>query len=94
MAIVDLPDSFLSPRAKIEEHLARVEAVTKEIETTGTYQLTLDELSFATKLAWRNAPRCIGRIQWTNLQVSLMGRVDEGTGMERVARAPQSAAKP
>ncbi|XP_020029612.2 nitric oxide synthase, inducible isoform X1 [Castor canadensis] len=55
--------------AKIEEHLARVEAVTKEIETTGTYRLTGDELIFATKLAWRNAPRCIGRIQWSNLQV-------------------------
>ncbi|XP_012871743.1 PREDICTED: nitric oxide synthase, inducible [Dipodomys ordii] len=55
--------------AKIEEHLARVEAVAKEIETTGTYQLTGDELIFATKLAWRNAPRCIGRIQWSNLQV-------------------------
>uniref|UniRef100_A0A8C5K494 Nitric oxide synthase n=1 Tax=Jaculus jaculus TaxID=51337 RepID=A0A8C5K494_JACJA len=55
--------------AKIEEHLARLEAVTKEIETTGTYQLTGDELIFATKLAWRNAPRCIGRIQWANLQV-------------------------
>ncbi|XP_017204583.2 nitric oxide synthase, inducible isoform X1 [Oryctolagus cuniculus] len=55
--------------AKIEAHLARVEAVTKEIETTGTYQLTGDELIFATKQAWRNAPRCIGRIQWSNLQV-------------------------
>nr|KAF6457864.1 nitric oxide synthase 2 [Rousettus aegyptiacus] len=55
--------------SKIEEHLARVEAVTKEIETTGTYRLTGDELIFATKQAWRNAPRCIGRIQWSNLQV-------------------------
>ncbi|XP_007935745.1 nitric oxide synthase, inducible [Orycteropus afer afer] len=55
--------------AKIEEHLARVEAVTKEIETTGTYQLTGDELIFASKQAWRNAPRCIGRIQWSNLKV-------------------------
>ncbi|XP_051848310.1 nitric oxide synthase, inducible isoform X1 [Antechinus flavipes] len=55
--------------AKIEQHLARVEAVTKEIETTGTYQLTEDELIYATKQAWRNAPRCIGRIQWSNLQV-------------------------
>ncbi|NP_001166455.1 nitric oxide synthase, inducible [Cavia porcellus] len=60
-------DSF--KEAKIEEYLARVETVTKEIETTGTYQLTGDELIFATKLAWRNAPRCIGRIQWSNLQV-------------------------
>ncbi|NXN99780.1 NOS2 protein, partial [Rhinopomastus cyanomelas] len=54
---------------KIEEHLARLETVTKEIETTGTYHLTKDELVFAAKQAWRNAPRCIGRIQWSNLQV-------------------------
>ncbi|XP_042686372.1 nitric oxide synthase, inducible [Centrocercus urophasianus] len=54
---------------KIEEHLARLETVTKEIETTGTYHLTKDELIFAAKQAWRNAPRCIGRIQWSNLQV-------------------------
>ncbi|XP_055982486.1 nitric oxide synthase, inducible [Sorex fumeus] len=60
-------DSF--KEAKIEAHLARVEAVTKEIEITGTYQLTGDELIYATKQAWRNAPRCIGRIQWANLQV-------------------------
>ncbi|NWQ82251.1 NOS2 protein, partial [Columbina picui] len=59
--------SFKEP--KIEEHLARLETVTKEIETTGTYQLTKAELVFAAKQAWRNAPRCIGRIQWSNLQV-------------------------
>ncbi|XP_060115369.1 nitric oxide synthase, inducible [Heteronotia binoei] len=54
---------------QIKEHLSRLEAVAKEIETTGTYQLTVEELSFATRQAWRNAPRCIGRIQWSNLQV-------------------------
>uniref|UniRef100_A0A8C8RTC3 Nitric oxide synthase n=1 Tax=Pelusios castaneus TaxID=367368 RepID=A0A8C8RTC3_9SAUR len=54
---------------KPEEHQQRMESVTEEIETTGTYQLTEDELIFATKQAWRNAPRCIGRIQWSNLQV-------------------------
>nr|XP_006640988.2 PREDICTED: nitric oxide synthase, inducible [Lepisosteus oculatus] len=59
--------SFKQPRT--EDHLARVEAVTMEIEKTGTYQLTFDELAFAAKQAWRNAPRCIGRIQWANLQV-------------------------
>lgn len=46
--------------------------MTKEIETTGTYRLTGDELIFATKQAWRNAPRCIGRIQWSNLQVGFL----------------------
>ncbi|XP_015685678.1 nitric oxide synthase, inducible, partial [Protobothrops mucrosquamatus] len=52
-----------------EEHTTRLEAVAQEIERTGTYQLTKEELIFATKQAWRNAPRCIGRIQWSNLQV-------------------------
>ncbi|MBN3299782.1 NOS2 protein, partial [Amia calva] len=59
--------SFKQP--KTDEHLARVEAVALEIEKTGTYQLTSEELVFAAKQAWRNAPRCIGRIQWSNLQV-------------------------
>lgn len=62
-------NTYLPCRPKTEEHLARVEAVTMEIEKTGTYQLTGAELVFATKQAWRNAPRCIGRIQWSNLQV-------------------------
>lgn len=61
---------FLFRKPKIDEHLARLETVTKEIETTGTYHLTKEELIFAAKQAWRNAPRCIGRIQWSNLQVT------------------------
>ncbi|KAM8991495.1 nitric oxide synthase, inducible isoform 1-T5 [Ara ararauna] len=56
-------------KPKTDEHLARLETVTKEIEITGTYHLTKEELIFAAKQAWRNAPRCIGRIQWSNLQV-------------------------
>ncbi|XP_053131232.1 nitric oxide synthase, inducible-like isoform X2 [Hemicordylus capensis] len=59
--------SFKKPRT--EEHLARLDAVHREIETTRTYHLTKEELVFAAKQAWRNAPRCIGRIQWSNLQV-------------------------
>ncbi|XP_060753750.1 nitric oxide synthase 2b, inducible [Neoarius graeffei] len=55
--------------SKIDEHLARVNEVANEIDATGTYQLTPDELAFGAKQAWRNAPRCIGRIQWSNLQM-------------------------
>uniref|UniRef100_A0A8C1V8S2 Nitric oxide synthase n=1 Tax=Cyprinus carpio TaxID=7962 RepID=A0A8C1V8S2_CYPCA len=54
---------------KVEEHLSRLEEVAKEIEATGSYQLTTKELEFGAKQAWRNAPRCIGRIQWANLQL-------------------------
>ncbi|KAK2831743.1 hypothetical protein Q7C36_016829 [Tachysurus vachellii] len=55
--------------SKIDEHLARVNEVAQEIDDTGTYQLNNEELVFGAKQAWRNAPRCIGRIQWSNLQV-------------------------
>ncbi|XP_078083118.1 nitric oxide synthase 1 [Mustelus asterias] len=50
-------------------HLQRIEEVTKEIETTGTYQLKDTELIYGAKHAWRNAARCVGRIQWSKLQV-------------------------
>ena len=38
-----------------------------EIEEKGYYELTNKELEHGAKLAWRNAPRCPGRIQWKNL---------------------------
>lgn len=40
---------------------------------TGTYQLRESELVFGAKQAWRNAPRCVGRIQWGKLQVRPVG---------------------
>lgn len=54
----------------------------------GTYQLTETELIFGAKLAWRNAARCIGRIQWSKLQVSgnkykvLFGRAVKETSLD------------
>lgn len=50
-------------------HLDRLEEVTKEIEASGTYQLKDTELIYGAKHAWRNAARCVGRIQWSKLQV-------------------------
>lgn len=51
------------------DHIARWNQVEKDIEETGTYQLTSEELFFGAKTAWRNAARCIGRIQWNKLKV-------------------------
>lgn len=45
---------------------------------TGTYQLRESELVFGAKQAWRNAPRCVGRIQWGKLQVWLAIRQQDG----------------
>ncbi len=48
----------------------RLEAVKKELAATdGIFELTDEELDWACVTAWRNAPRCPGRIQWRNLKV-------------------------
>ncbi|KAK9703975.1 FAD binding domain [Popillia japonica] len=58
-------------RANTPAHTTRWEQVQKEVTTSGTYQLTETELRclYGAKLAWRNSVRCIGRIQWSKLQV-------------------------
>ncbi|MGH0171552.1 UNVERIFIED_CONTAM: hypothetical protein FKN15_061827 [Acipenser sinensis] len=58
-----------TPRFGSKAHVDRLEEVTKEIEVSGTYQLKDTELIYGAKHAWRNAARCIGRIQWSKLQV-------------------------
>lgn len=59
-------------RLQSPAHEARWAQVEKEVAATGTYELTETELVYGAKLAWRNAPRCIGRIQWAKLQVFLL----------------------
>ncbi|KAL3869039.1 hypothetical protein ACJMK2_041766 [Sinanodonta woodiana] len=63
------------------DHQKRWMDVTTAIENTGTYQLTADELIFGAKTAWRNAPRCIGRIQWSKLQVFDARHITTARGM-------------
>ncbi|MBP7002400.1 nitric oxide synthase oxygenase, partial [Amaricoccus sp.] len=43
--------------------------VAHEIRATGSYTHTFEELEHGARLAWRNAPKCIGRISWKNLIV-------------------------
>ncbi|MPC63575.1 Nitric oxide synthase, salivary gland [Portunus trituberculatus] len=51
------------------EEEARWQEVVTSVAKRGTYRLTHSELQYGAKLAWRNAPRCIGRMQWTRLEV-------------------------
>ena len=50
-------------------HKERLDEIIQSIKKTGTYELKETELCFGARTAWRNAPRCIGRIQWSKLQV-------------------------
>lgn len=56
-------------RLNSTSHQQRWNEIVEEVEEKGTYHLKQTELIFGAKLAWRNAPRCIGRIQWSKLQV-------------------------
>ncbi len=47
----------------------RVRQVLSDIERTGTYEHTAEELAFGARVAWRNSARCIGRLYWRSLVV-------------------------
>ncbi len=49
------------------EFLNRWEQVLSQLNRTGSYDLTREELEFGAKLGWRNHTRCVARIQWNNL---------------------------
>lgn len=54
------------PRSRLEK---RWSEIMTEIRATGTYVQSFEELEFGAQVAWRNAPKCIGRISWRNLIV-------------------------
>ncbi|KAL0893659.1 hypothetical protein ABMA27_013817 [Loxostege sticticalis] len=68
-------------RENTEAHTARLDQVKAELKEKGTYQLKTSELVFGAKLAWRNATRCIGRIQWKKLQIFDCREVTTASGM-------------
>lgn len=47
----------------------RLLEITKEIEATGTYTHSFEELEHGARMAWRNNNRCIGRLFWNSLTV-------------------------
>ncbi len=47
----------------------RLQSIYREIDKTGTYTQTCEELVHGAKIAWRNSTRCIGRLTWKSLQV-------------------------
>ncbi|MEK0316382.1 nitric oxide synthase oxygenase [Cohnella sp. 56] len=48
---------------------ARMQEAFAEIDVTGTYRHTYEELRHGARMAWRNANRCIGRLFWNRMHV-------------------------
>ncbi|GAA2155693.1 hypothetical protein GCM10009844_43130 [Nocardioides koreensis] len=59
----------------------RIDAVMREIDATGTYWHTPEELAFGARAAWRNNARCIGRLYWRSLQVRDLRTVSDAAGV-------------
>lgn len=54
---------------ELEHQERRWAEIQAEVKATGTYNHTYEELAYGAQLAWRNASKCIGRIQWNNMVV-------------------------
>ncbi|XP_065583599.1 serine/threonine-protein kinase 24-like isoform X1 [Artemia franciscana] len=52
------------------EHLNRWSEIKTQIEETDGYIMKTEELKYGGTVAWRNAPRCPGRIQWNKVQAA------------------------
>ncbi len=61
----------------------RIAAVMHEIDLTGTYRHTPEELEFGARAAWRNNARCIGRLYWRSLQVRDLRTVSDTAGVAK-----------
>lgn len=48
---------------------ARIQQICAEIDATGSYTHTFEELKHGALMAWRNNTRCIGRLFWKTLKV-------------------------
>lgn len=67
--------------AQIEE---RIIVVRQEIDKSGTYSHTSEELTHGARMAWRNNSRCIGRLFWHTLEAIDARHIE---GEEQVAEA-------
>ena len=68
---------FHREKAILHRLADRLEVVRREIDRTGTYWQTVDELTHGARVAWRNSNRCIGRLYWESLQIAGHAPLDD-----------------
>lgn len=49
--------------------IARQKTVVRDLQRTGSYEHSPEELAFGARVAWRNHANCIGRLWWKSLDV-------------------------
>eukprot|EP00898_Chlorokybus_atmophyticus_P001881 jgi/Chlat1/2694/Chrsp180S02868 len=68
-------------RSTPEDEAKRWTEIEQEIETTGTYRHTFEELQHGARVAWRNAPKCSNRKFWGELTLLDKRDVTSAEGM-------------
>ncbi|MGW6190556.1 nitric oxide synthase oxygenase [Bacillus cereus] len=59
----------------------RMKEILIEIEKTGTYEHTFEELVHGSRMAWRNSNRCIGRLFWSKMHILDAREVNDEEGV-------------
>ena len=54
---------------EVTDREQRWQEIKAEVAATGTYTHTYEELAYGAQVSWRNASKCIARIQWQNMVV-------------------------
>ncbi|WP_375512546.1 nitric oxide synthase oxygenase [uncultured Nostoc sp.] len=52
-----------------EDKARRWAEIQEEVHATGTYTHTYEEVAYGAQVSWRNASKCVGRIQWNNMVI-------------------------
>ncbi|WP_126581938.1 nitric oxide synthase oxygenase [Tengunoibacter tsumagoiensis] len=60
---------------------ARMLQIEAEIERSGSYWQTYDEIAYGAKVAWRQSLRCIGRLHWQSLNICDRRKVTTAEGV-------------
>jgi nitric-oxide synthase len=60
---------FFAEQRPDDDPAPRIAEVREEFAAEGTWRMTIDELGFAARVAWRNASRCVGRLYWQGLHL-------------------------
>jgi len=68
----------LNKEQLIEERMKEIQI---EIEKTGTYEHTFEELVHGSRMAWRNSNRCIGRLFWSKMHILDAREVNDEEGV-------------
>lgn len=66
-----------------EDKERRWSEIVREVNATGVYTHTYEELAYGAQVAWRNAPKCIARISWRNMIVRDLRHVSDPDEMFR-----------